>query len=120
MAGTDGPAKRERKESQVKVPDAHQGNVTDLVMFLRGWGLLWSQNQVYFISPPAMSIGPVDPAILVSLKGETGGRGNQGAMGPKGYRGEVGPAGDPGVRGPPGPVGRRIIDGNCAAAKPKE
>lgn len=33
-AGMDGPAKRERKEMQVKVPDAHQGSVTDLVMFL--------------------------------------------------------------------------------------
>lgn len=33
-AGTDGQAIRERKESQVKVPGAHQGNVIDLVMFL--------------------------------------------------------------------------------------
>lgn len=67
-----------------------------------------------------MSSGPVDPAILLSLKGETGSRGKQGVMGPKGYRGEVGPAGNPGVRGPPGPVGRRIVDGNCATLKPKE
>ena len=59
-----------------------------------------------------MASGPVDPAVLLRLKGERGNRGNQGLMGPKGYQGQVGPAGFPGEPGRPGPEGRNIGQGD--------
>ncbi|KAM8756229.1 complement C1q subcomponent subunit A [Acanthopagrus schlegelii] len=61
--------------------------------------------------PAVMASGPVDPAVLLRLKGERGSRGNQGLMGPKGYQGQVGPAGFPGGPGRPGPEGRNIGQG---------
>ncbi|XP_031160809.1 complement C1q subcomponent subunit A isoform X1 [Sander lucioperca] len=61
--------------------------------------------------PVVMVDGPVDPGVLLRLKGEMGSRGSPGAMGPKGYRGALGAAGYPGVAGRPGPDGRNIGHG---------
>ncbi|KAG7999362.1 Complement C1q subcomponent subunit A [Nibea albiflora] len=44
--------------------------------------------------PAQLPRGPVDPNVLLRLKGEMGNRGEQGVMGPKGYRGDLGAAGD--------------------------
>lgn len=59
-----------------------------------------------------MASGPVDPRVLLRLKGEIGSRGTQGVMGPKGYRGEVGPAGPLGQPGLQGPDGKSTSNGN--------
>ncbi|XP_051270039.1 complement C1q subcomponent subunit C [Dicentrarchus labrax] len=61
--------------------------------------------------PAVMSRGPVDPDVLLRLKGEMGSRGIQGVMGPKGYRGELGAGGRPGSPGRPGPDGRSLGQG---------
>ncbi|XP_059183931.1 complement C1q subcomponent subunit C-like [Centropristis striata] len=58
--------------------------------------------------PAVVASGPVDPAILLRLKGEQGSRGPQGPMGPKGYQGLLGAAGRPGKAGVPGPDGENI------------
>lgn len=59
-----------------------------------------------------MASGPVDPEVLLRLKGERGNRGNQGLMGHKGYQGQVGPAGFPGEPGRPGPEGGNTGQGD--------
>lgn len=59
-----------------------------------------------------MASGPVDPEVLLRLKGERGNRGNQGLMGHKGYQGQVGPAGIPGEPGRPGPEGGNTGQGD--------
>ncbi|XP_039653620.1 complement C1q subcomponent subunit C-like [Perca fluviatilis] len=61
--------------------------------------------------PVVMVEGPVDPGVLLRLKGEIGNRGSQGVMGPKGYRGALGTAGSPGTAGRPGPDGKSIGHG---------
>ncbi|KAM6927290.1 complement C1q subcomponent subunit C-like [Xenentodon cancila] len=58
--------------------------------------------------PVVMATGPVDPNVLMRLRGEKGSRGPQGSMGPKGYAGDLGAAGHPGAAGPPGPHGKSI------------
>lgn len=61
--------------------------------------------------PAVMANGPVDAAVLLRLKGDTGSRGKQGIMGPKGYRGDLGPAGDSGLSGFPGLDGKNFGQG---------
>ncbi|XP_010753015.3 complement C1q subcomponent subunit A [Larimichthys crocea] len=64
--------------------------------------------------PAQLPSGPVDPNILLRLKGEMGNRGEQGVMGPKGFRGDLGPAGGAGRPGRPGPDGRNIGHGDSS------
>ncbi|XP_018518856.1 complement C1q subcomponent subunit C [Lates calcarifer] len=61
--------------------------------------------------PAKMADGPVDPSVLLRLKGEMGNRGLQGVMGPKGFCGDLGTAGHPGQPGHPGPDGKSIGHG---------
>lgn len=65
-----------------------------------------------------MADGPVDPSVLLRLKGEMGNRGLQGVMGPKGFRGDLGTAGHPGQPGHPGPDGKSIGHGNNMTSDP--
>ncbi len=62
-----------------------------------------------------MADGPVDAAVLLRLKGDTGSRGKQGVMGPKGYRGDLGAVGRLGTPGRPGADGKPIGLGNHTA-----
>ncbi|XP_034021245.1 complement C1q subcomponent subunit A-like [Thalassophryne amazonica] len=66
--------------------------------------------------PAVTSDGPVDPAVLLRLKGVPGSRGLQGVMGPKGYAGELGAAGLPGLPGKPGPSGMSVSQGSGSAS----
>ncbi|XP_068197621.1 complement C1q subcomponent subunit A [Antennarius striatus] len=61
--------------------------------------------------PAVRLTGPVDPGVMLMLKGEIGSQGKQGPMGPKGFRGVVGTAGHPGSPGPQGPDGKIIGSG---------
>ena len=67
---------------------------------------------------PARASGPVDPRVVLRLKGDAGSLGLQGDMGPKGYRGEVGPMGHPGNHGLPGNAA--MSGNNTTAATIKE
>ncbi|XP_047202278.1 complement C1q subcomponent subunit C-like isoform X1 [Girardinichthys multiradiatus] len=61
---------------------------------------------------PAVRVdGPVDPSVLLRLRGDRGNPGPQGPIGPKGYRGDLGPSGTDGEPGPPGPAGKNIDSG---------
>ncbi|KAM4740864.1 complement C1q subcomponent subunit A-like [Anableps anableps] len=61
--------------------------------------------------------GPMDPSVLLRLKGERGNPGPQGPIGPKGFRGELGPAGVAGQPGPPGPAGINIDSGQSSSSQ---
>ncbi|XP_041835818.1 complement C1q subcomponent subunit A-like isoform X2 [Melanotaenia boesemani] len=65
--------------------------------------------------PAMMPDGPVDPSVLLKLKGERGSLGLQGAMGPKGYRGDLGAPGKSGKPGNRGPDGKSVGHGQGSA-----
>uniref|UniRef100_A0A1A7XLQ4 Complement component 1, q subcomponent, A chain n=1 Tax=Iconisemion striatum TaxID=60296 RepID=A0A1A7XLQ4_9TELE len=65
---------------------------------------------------PAVFVeGPVDPPVLLRLKGDRGSPGVAGPMGPKGFRGHVGASGLPGEPGPLGKPGRNIGTGQSVS-----
>lgn len=67
---------------------------------------------------PAVRVeGPVDPSLLLRLKGDRGNPGPQGPIGPKGFRGELGAPGMPGQPGPPGPEGRNADSGQLLSSQ---
>ncbi|XP_008406589.1 complement C1q subcomponent subunit A-like [Poecilia reticulata] len=65
--------------------------------------------------PAAWVDGPVDPSMLLRLRGDKGNSGPQGPIGPKGYRGDVGAAGVAGQPGPAGPVGINLNSGQSSS-----